>query len=292
MSGLGTILLLIIVLCLVMAYLVLLANKNLLITQLGSKSKSIVNAASGEKLDYKTKFKFLAEIGQSLESIFTHKDLEKLKSKCFHIGREQADFHTSLALAFFSLCGFLIMYVVTNNIFSIILAALSPVAILSEIEFAYSAYIQSLEKSIVHLVECVKVLMVKSETSLTNALKIIADGLPETMQAARKELNKIYNLSQKKGLKNTLLEFETELDNYQDLISLLIAINEGTSKSALSHHVEHFLSRAREQEAENKKIENENLQFYLLFPVIVMFVVIMFPFVDSINYMMSNSGLL
>ena len=159
-----------------------------------------------------------------------------------------------------------------------------------EINIAQAQFNKELETSIEHLVRCLKVLVVKTETPLINALEIMLEDLPEGFKASRLELEKLVNKSLKSGLRETLQRWKTDLPQYRDFIALLISINDGASKQALQLSFNNFLQKVEEYKADQVKNEAENAQLYLMGPVVVMLIVSSMPMMDAVRFLMSQAS--
>ena len=125
---------------------------------------------------------------------------------------------------------------------------------------------------------------------LISAIEITIKDFPEDLSSLKLELTRLINQSKKLGLVQTLTEWNTELIRFRDFISLLIAVNEGTSKKALLQSFDDFLNKIEEDNKERIRNSAENFQLYLMVPIILILLVAMFPMVDAISFFMQNSG--
>ncbi len=164
-----------------------------------------------------------------------------------------------------------------------------PTLIVLEVNFALSKAKTELENNIEHIVRCLRILIIKSETPIINSLEIIVKDLPLDLVATRKELVRLLEKMKKSGVRTTLLEWKTDLTKFRDLISLLIAINDGASKNALRLSFDNFLKKIEETKEQELKDKTENVQLYLMGPVLVMLLIISLPMMDAVRFLMTES---
>ena len=155
-------------------------------------------------------------------------------------------------------------------------------AVIADFAIKVDAGKKSFIDSLDHLISCLEILTVKSETPLANALKIVCDSLPEEFYVARNELNKILQQAEKFGMEQVLNDIEKDSIEEQEFISILIAIQKGTNKSALKKNLQDFLLRQKAIKEEKRKLIVENLQLYMMLPGTVMLIIAMFPMIDMI----------
>ena len=234
--------------------------------------------------------KFMAELGSLIARVLPQALLKKLEQQCFNLNRGREDLYRSIAEAALVAVIMLLAYLINHSWFFILLAFLVPALIMLEINIAQAQFNKELETSIEHLVRCLKVLVVKTETPLINALEIMLEDLPEGFKASRLELEKLVNKSLKSGLRETLQRWKTDLPQYRDFIALLISINDGASKQALQLSFNNFLQKVEEYKADQVKNEAENAQLYLMGPVVVMLIVSSMPMMDAVRFLMSQAS--
>jgi len=161
-----------------------------------------------------------------------------------------------------------------------------------ESRFSYQKAISELDLSVKHIVQCLDILLVKSETPIITALELIAQELDDNYFYTRLELKKIIKQASKTGLSTALRDFYQQ--NYgpklKEFFSLLMSVNDGASKKAISEQISNFLDLQIHEAEENQKSAVENLQLYLILPVIVMLLIIMFPMADAIMYSLQSTG--
>jgi hypothetical protein len=190
-----------------------------------------------------------------------------------------------------SLISFVIFvaYFVTLKIYLLFLALL--VLLITPLDFSFK--VDSGKKSFVdsldHLVSCLEILTVKSETPLSNSLKIVADSLPADFYVARNEIKSLLQKSEKLGMEQVLHEIDRDSIEEQEFISILIAILKGTNKSALKKNLTDFLIRQKAIKEEKRKLIVENMQLYLMLPGTLMLIIAMYPLIDMILFQLEGA---
>ena len=282
------ILLALIVLALVV--IVLVANSKFLLLSNSSRLQSITGYKPIHESDaLKKVFLFF---GDFMRKILPRNFCEKLEENYSFIERDLAELSYTLGQAFLSFTILFIAYAFTQNFLFLLLAFIASVLIAMDSSFLVHQANEEIEENIEHLVKCLKILIVKTETPVLSALEISLKDLPEDLLALRREVRKLINQAKKVGLMQTLHDWKTELPRFRDFVSLLISVNEGASKNALKHSFDDFLEKIEEDKDERQKAQAENLQLYLMGPVVLMLLVIMLPMMDAISYLMDNSGVI
>jgi hypothetical protein len=136
---------------------------------------------------------------------------------------------------------------------------------------------------------CLRILIIKSETPIINSLEIIIRDLPVDLVATRKELIRLLEKMKKSGVRTTLLEWKTDLPKFRDLLSLLISINDGASKNALQLSFDNFLRKIESSREQELKDKADNVQLYLMGPVLLMLLIISLPMMDAVRFLMTES---
>ena len=91
-------------------------------------------------------------------------------------------------------------------------------------------------------------------------------------------------ISSKYSLEASQIE---DLDE-QEFFSILLAIYQGTKKTALQKNLSDFKLRQKNIADEKRKIFIENMQLYLLLPATVMLMVAMYPMIDMILFQLQG----
>lgn len=232
--------------------------------------------------------KLMIEIGRLVARFLPKVLINKLEQQCLSLNRTRDDLQRSLAEASLIALILFIVYLINHFWVFLLLAFLIPALIILEINVAQTRFNNELEASVQHLLRCLKVLVVKTETPLIKALEITLEDLPENYRASRIELQKLINKALKSGLRETLRNWKTDLAHYRDFIALLISINDGASKTALELSFNNFLHKIEECKADQIKNDAENAQLYLMGPVIIMLLVSSMPMMDAIRFLMSE----
>lgn len=182
-----------------------------------------------------------------------------------------------------------VLYFVTFQTYLLFLAIVVIAAVPVDFAFKVDQGKKSFIDSLDHLVACLEILTVKSETPLSNSLKIVCDSLPEDFYVARNEINSIIQKSEKLGMEQVLKDIERESIEEQEFISILIAIQKGTNKSALKKNLYDFLVRQKAIKEEKRKLIVENMQLYLMLPGTVMLIIAMYPLIDMILFQLQGA---
>ncbi len=231
----------------------------------------------------------LEKIGKFIAKLVPENALKQLEVSYFSLDRSEHELYVTLGEAVMSFVFCFSSYIFSHNVFLLLLSFLIPALIVLEVNFALTKAKTELENNIEHIMRCLRILIIKSETPIINSLEIIIKDLPVDLITTRKELTRLLEKMKKSGVKTTLLEWKTDIAKYRDLISLLISINDGASKNALRLSFDNFLKKIegnREQELKNK---TENVQLYLMGPVLVMLLIISLPMMDAIRFLMTES---
>ena len=276
-----------------MAYLVLLLNRKFLGQAYSFEKQSILG--SDIKIEIKTELrsdkKIFFNIGKLISVIVPEATLRKLEFDQTYLGRDSRELYVSMGQSLFALIFLLFMYSSFKQPTFLMMSVLLPIGIMAEIPVSVSSYKKNVDKAIPHIVDCLKILVVNTETPLSTALELIIQGLPAFMPEIKTELLRLIQKAEKTGMRETLMEWKAETPNFKDFIALLISINEGASKTALKTAVNSFIEKAKYDKEEMIKNNAENMQLYLLGPVILMFLVILYPMFRAIQYVMATSGI-
>lgn len=145
-------------------------------------------------------------------------------------------------------------------------------------------YIENLD----HIINCLNILTVKSENSLSQALETISSSLPENFFVIKKEIQKILNHSEKFGMLQSLLELEKDSVEEQEFVDILINIHKGTNKIALKKNLFDFIAKQKFTKEERRKNSANNMQLYLILPVTLMLLISLFPMIDMVLFTMQQ----
>ena len=191
--------------------------------------------------------------------------------------------------SFFAAIFILVAYFISFKTYYLLLAVLVCVAVILDFSFKVAAGKKSFIDSLDHLVACLEILTVKAETPLSSAIKIVIESLPEEFYVARNELHNILQKAEKFGIEQVLTELELESVEEQEFVSILLAIQKGTNKSALKKNLHDFLLRQKSIKEEKRKMIVENMQLYMMLPGTVMLIIAMFPLIDMITFQLEGA---
>ncbi len=227
--------------------------------------------------------------GLWLKRLLPQSIIEELELEYLYLGRKLDLLHELLAQSTAVFLALILAYLINHNNYFLLAAFLIPALLLLEIKFAVLHYQRQLERDAAHLFACAKVLLINTETPLVSALRIMLSTWPDKDSATAYELNKIINKIDKLGLKEALSNWQAESEKFRDFLSFLLSVSEGASKRALRLALDGLIEELRQEQRLKLDERAENLQLYLMGPVLAMLLVIMYPMAAAINYMMQNS---
>lgn len=274
---------------LALSYLVFLYHSKQLWLNASIESQSLLSLVGKSSQTSGIYQSLIVKLGTMIANILPEKAIRQLEFEYFNLDRTKDQLLETIAQAFISFIVFLALYLFSYNLIFLLLSFLIPAVLILEINLASFQFKREIESSVEQLVRCLKVLVIKSETPIINALEIIMQDLPLEYKAVRRELAKLVNKAAKSGLRTTLLEWQTDLPKFRDFIALLISINDGASKHALKLSFDNFLKKIEENKANEIKDQAENVQLYLMGPVVVMLIVVSLPMVDAIRFLMMSA---
>lgn len=178
----------------------------------------------------------------------------------------------------------------SGNLLALLFVILSQLIFLFSVDWQIQKINTEIENNIDHVVKCLKVLVVQSETPIINALSLIEKDLELEHRFIKRELQNLIAKAQKLGINKALEEWHTELFWYRDFTALLVSINQGSSKKAIEQNIDNFLHKIFEFKAENEKAKVENLQLLFMGPVVLMLLVSMYPMMDAVQFLMQGSS--
>ncbi len=285
MSGI----LFILVIAVGLIYLVLLFNSKYFWLNKVHEGQSLLYSSSHQNRVKNWYKELLYNIGKFITRIIPESILKQLEIDYFSLDRSEDELYVTFGEAVTSFVFCFSSYIVSHYIFLLLLSFLIPALIILEVNFALTKAKTELENNIEHIVHCLRILIIKSETPIINSLEIIIRDLPLDLIATRKELTKLLEKMKKSGARTTLLEWKTDLPKFRDWISLLISINDGASKTALRLSFDNFLKKIEETQEQELKNKAENIQLYLMGPVLVMLLIISLPMMDAVRFLMTES---
>jgi len=255
------------------------------------QKNSIVNTIKpsfGESL-WDTNF---YELGLKLAKFLPNKFIETEEFIYKFLQKDPRGFYINIAKALLVMGFTLVVFLFLQNWFLLLAGVLVLIYFIFDSRFLYQTAIKELDSSVKHIVQCLDILLIKSETPIITALELIYQELDSKYIYTKNELKKIITQASKTGLSQSLRDFHAY--DYglrlKEFFSLLISVNEGASKKAISEQINNFLELQNQEAIEDQKALVENLQLYLILPVILMLLIIMFPMADAIMYSLNSTG--
>ncbi len=244
------------------------------------------------EIQVRTKISWIAALGNWIFQVLPEEVKKDLELDYLYLDRQLKDLYTYIGQTACLSIVFLLLSIIRQEIFWLFPVLILPLGLILDNIYTRNNYQNNIKENIEHLVSCLKILVVKTETPLINALEIIIQDLPRNTRAMKKELNLLIQEAQKTGIKKTLETWKTDLNYFKDLLAFLIAINEGASKAALKQSFEGFLAKLEEERINQSKNSAENLQLYLMLPAILMLLVESLPLLDAIKFLMEDTNIL
>lgn len=281
---------LLIISCIYLAIVTISRKQWLRVTE---RSFSAINSVTLNDLKInKGKNDFINNLGMVLKNLIPQSHLSAIKYKYDFINRNIEGLNKDLALLTIAAAIFLFTTFFSHNYYFLIIALLLPALLYIELESSVKNTEALIENNLDHIIRCLKILIIKSETPINTALELISRDLNDDLIPIKNEISKIIERSKKSGIKRTLNEWDSKLIKFQDFISLLLSIHDGASKIAIKDNIDKFLFKYCQEKNEKIKAEIENLQLYLLLPIVIMLLVSMIPMIDAINFYMQKTGVL
>lgn len=235
---------------------------------------------------------FLIILGRFIEEHLPNNLTQKLRLDIKLLNRKENDLIQSYGLIGLSIIILIACYIISKNLVFISLFIVITISVIAEIKISVEIHKSKIENNLDHIVKCLKILVAKAETPIITALEVINQDLHQDLYGLKQELHKIIERAKKSGIRKTLHEFDSQSSTFQDFIALLLSIHEGASKKAISSSINTFLEKYEEDKNEQIRAESDNLQLYLILPVIIMLILAMLPMIDAINFYMKNTGVL
>lgn len=280
----------IVLLVISLAYLLLVIDSKEAWLETTYASNSLIYSRNKNNRSVKAIENIFCDLGELISKLLPKQILENLTNDYFYLNREISSLYIRLTLSIIILLADVILYLSLGfSLLTLFSGLLIALALFLEIKISVLQTKNQIEENIEHIVKCLRILVIKSEIPIINALELISEDLPDEMQASKREILKLIYKAQKSGIKNTLLEWQSEQSKFRDFISLLISINDGASKHALSLSFDNFLQKIKEEDQEKLKNQAENIQLYLMGPVILMLLVISLPLMDAVRFMLQNT---
>jgi hypothetical protein len=191
--------------------------------------------------------------------------------------------------------GFAFIFLLIASLSSLpILWALALVLLCAVLIYPFVLENQSrvrLHEDTLHLALCLKILLISSEMPVNTAFHLIIAKLPTSMKYLENQMMKILDKSDKAGMKETLIHWQSSSSRFKNLLSILVSSLEGASKQALLESFDSFISKINEENKDQLQNEADNLQLYIIIPVSVMLLVVIYPMYSAINFVMNTTGL-
>lgn len=273
-----------------LSYLILILNSKEAWLEAAYTSNSLIYSKNKQNHNIKAIEGVLYNFGQLISKLMPKQIWADLINDYFYLDRKISNLYIRLTLFIMILLIGVVLFVsFCFNLLILLSGLLIALTLFLEVKISVLQTKNQVEENIEHIVRCLKILIIKNEIPIINALELILEELPEEMQASKREISKLIHKAQKSGIKNALLEWQCEQAKFRDFISLLISINDGASKYALCLSFDNFLQKIKEEDQEKLKNQAENIQLYLMGPVILMLLVMSLPLMDAVRFMLEST---
>lgn len=283
---------LLILLALAALYLILILNaKSQWQRSILQETSSLLAGSMPRSSAFNRLYKYLLDGGYLLARLLPSGFVQQREFMYRFIQRDFRDFYISLSQSLGIFVIFVTLALWQRNILFVLCALFFAILLICEADLAYKMALDQIDKSIKHITQCLEILLVRTETPVINALEIIAQGLDIKYKYGQQELRRIVNKASKAGLEAALVDYSAGGgSNMKEFVSMLISVSDGANKKAIGEQITKFLEAEKLREDEVQKSISENLQLYLMLPVIFMLIVLMLPMADAINYGLQNTG--
>jgi hypothetical protein len=241
---------------------------------------------------FKNNNSLLLNVGQFIYNLLPNKFIQTLEQEYSELKRSNEELLQTLTQALLIFGAFILLTFIYKNILLLIMALLLIVLILVEPKFALQVRNKNISENLEHLFACMKVLIIKTETPLLMALELIYADMPSTMSSLKEEIGDLITRIKQLGTKEALKASTSSIALQQDLISFLLAANEGASKAALKDQMTLLEKKFIEAKTIKQKTFIENLQLYLIMPILLLLFVVLMPMIFALNHMMQSSQIL
>ncbi|MEB3315882.1 MAG: hypothetical protein VKK32_06695 [Candidatus Melainabacteria bacterium] len=229
-------------------------------------------------------------LGSFIKKTLKLNSLDKLFTSAVQLGIKEEVFKIWLAKIFIFIFLLEISYLFTEPFSRIILLALLMHSVI-EIPLKIHLRKKSIRRSFPHLLSCIKILCIKNNQPLKTALRSIAQGLPQDFSASKNLLIKFIEEFEEFGMQKAIESFTWENDFSEDFKNILIGINLSSSKNELLKFAEKIEKKYHSADETKRNNLIENIQLYLLAPVMLMLLISSYPLFLAIKFSLQGAFL-
>ena len=229
-------------------------------------------------------------LGSFLKKTLKLNSLDKLFTSAIQLGIKEEFFKIWLAKIFIFIILLEISYLFSEPFSRIIFLGL---LIHSFLDIPLKIYLrkESIRRSFPHLLSCIKILCIKNNQPLKTALRSIAQGLPQDFSASRNLLIKFIDEFEEFGMQKAIENFTWDNDFSQDFKNILVGINLSSSKNELLKFTEKIEKKYHSADETKRNNLIENIQLYLLAPVMLMLLISSYPLFLAIKFSLQGAFL-
>lgn len=271
--------------------IVVLLNRSYFVADFINSDSSLLNSGNCSSRVSLADHKAFYLLGLFISKFFDERFIEEQEQKAIRLELSATLIVNNIGLAFSFLVFFILFGFYLQNIIYLVFAFILAVYFLFEIEFLYQDHIKELEAGASHLLKCLRILLVKSNLPIALSIDTIADTLPPRYKAIKRELANLTKKIEQVGVNETLALWQVNGEKFKSLISVLESANHGAANKSLQDNLEALINDIDEEERFELEEQSNNLQLYLIVPVIISLMLTMVPMYMAINFSMQKVGM-
>jgi len=228
-------------------------------------------------------YKRVSDLGLAFKKFINLNSLNNFYSEALELGLEEAKLRYSIGQNLILFIVLLVSFIFKIHTLSL-LASVCLIGFSLGLVLEVRKYKNSLRFSLNHILECLKILCIKNHQPLKIAFIEIASKLNPEFTSTKKLLLKFSSDFDEYGMNKAIENFKWTEDLCLDFKNLLIAINLSASKTELLKFAEKISVKFSETELLKKNNLLDNVQIYLLAPVMLMLVLSSYPLFLAIKF--------
>lgn len=234
--------------------------------------------------------KSFSELGFIIKNTLRINALESLFHSALRLGITEEQFKIWLAKVFLAYLALISLQFFKIAALTISLSLILIYTLL-EMPLKIQHSQKSLRKSLPHFLSCLKILCIKNNHPLKSAFLSIIQGLPQEFLTTKKLLLKFIEEFEEIGMQKAIENFAWDKDFGEDFKNLLIGINLSSSKAELLKFSKKIENKSRSADEIKRNELIENIQLYLLVPVMLMLLISSYPLFLAIKFSLQGAFL-
>ena len=227
--------------------------------------------------------KLICNLGFSFRKFIDLNSLNSFYLEALELGLEENRVNYSIGKSLIFFLVLLVSFIFKIHLLCLLFVVFLIISVL-RLVFEMKNSRESLKFSLNHILECLKILCIKNHQPLKTAFREIASKLSPEFISSKKLLLKFSSDFEEYGMNKAIENFKWTEDICSDFKNLLIAINLSGSKSELLKFAEKISIKFTEAEILKKNNLLENVQIYLLAPVMLMLLLSSYPLFLAIKF--------